>query len=440
MSDAVILVPGIMGSELRSRDGRVLWGMSWSTMVDGRNPLRFHRELEVLPEDLVIDPTQDPRHRRIRASGLLTCAAYFPFWSQEPYTAMAEHLKEHLPDPRAFLAFAYDWRLPVALNAADFAHRARRHLAAWRKASGVSDPHEAQLVIIAHSMGGLVAWQAIQDDAELHSSVRSVVTLGTPFGGSLSSLEVLADHGLAKPPLTTRIAARRLARTCPGVYDLLPRDSCVLDGTPRSLTPADVAAAGGDQTLAQEAIDRRPRLELSHPHRPVAMSVLVGTGQDTTSQVEWDPVRLRFRFDEAQRRSGDGTVVESNALAPGRRAFRIPQTHSGLAASPDGLAFARKRMLGQEVGEPLALPGVNVILDDCQPAGSVSLTVADAASGIAPVITSTPINSLATTRWARQRRHHELRYTAILPPGLHRVTVRQGGFSPLTHLLYVEEE
>jgi pimeloyl-ACP methyl ester carboxylesterase len=439
MRDAVVLVPGIMGSELRSRDGRILWGMNWRTLADARIRWRLHSELRVRPEDLDVDPYAPLSTRRVYAFQPLVCAASFPFWSQEPYTGISRDLKNHLPDG-AFKAFAYDWRLPVTFNAIEFAHRAKLHLTSWRRANIGTDPEEIKLVVVAHSMGGLVAWHALQADPDLHHDVRSLVTLGTPFGGALSALQTLADDGRATPPrLTTPRAARELARTCPGVYDLLPRDECVLDGQPRRLTAGDVSEVGGNKGLAQEAIQRRANFELSHPHNAVAMSMLAGTGQDTAAQIRWDRTHARFLFDEILFGSGDATVVEHNALAADRPEFKIPQTHAALAAGPEGITFARKRMLGQDIGQALAMPGLNVVLDDCQLAGTVSLTVKQPTGWVPTEVTSTPAGLRQITRWSPRRRDDTWLYEAVLPPGIHRVFVHQRGFSPITHLLCVEQ-
>lgn len=428
--DAVMLLPGIMGSELRRRsDDSVLWGMSWRTASDGHLPWRSHQELAVTDEDLTSGG-------RIYAADLLRCRALFPFWSKQPYTAIERRLRDAVGDRRALKPFPYDWRLPVDLNAKRFAQEATDHLERWRSAH--LNAGDVQLTLVAHSMGGLVAWQAIQKFGL--KNVRSLVTLGTPFGGSLNAFRILAegDDAATTPGLTTLRAARDLARTCPSVYDLLPSNPCARQGASlRALTTADVAAVNASRALAQAAALRRPVTNINAAHVLVSMSMLVGVGQSTDAVLPIDDLG-NFRFADFEQGSGDGTVLEVNALAEGRPAMRIPQSHENLARSIEGINFACARVLGHDIGEPLALPGLDVSMDDCQMAGVVSLRVRQEEVTVPTRVTSSLDGDLATTTWTPRLQDKTYVYTAELPPGLHEVSVGQGGFSPLTRLLWVE--
>ncbi len=75
-------------------------------------------------------------------------------------------------------------------------------------------------------MGGLVArYYAEVLDRERY--VRRVVTIGTPYQGSLKALSVLANGGLKLGPVRLDIAD--LARSLPSVAELLPMYACVGD-------------------------------------------------------------------------------------------------------------------------------------------------------------------------------------------------------------------
>ena len=80
--------------------------------------------------------------------------------------------------------------------------------------------------------------------------MRSIVTLGTPFFGSVKALVVL-NSGRGGPVPLPRGRFMRLAVTLPGEHHLLPRYRCVDTGVgARQLNPQDVASLGGDVELA----------------------------------------------------------------------------------------------------------------------------------------------------------------------------------------------
>src|SRR5262249_30049412 len=144
-------------------------------------------------------------------------------------------------------------------HAARLAECANRHLDAWlahprhEQVRAVRpDGRPGRLVLVAHSMGGLVvrAMAAIPGAME---RVRAVVTLGTPFEGAAKAA-VIPTSGRGGPGPLPHRRMRRLATTMPGLHELLPTYRCVDDGDDvRRLTPADVASLGGDRDLAEAA-------------------------------------------------------------------------------------------------------------------------------------------------------------------------------------------
>jgi len=179
------------------------------------------------------------------AAGLLRAPAWAPWLAGvEPYVDLVEGVTGVVGDPAAVLEFGYDWRLPVQHHATRLAECANRHLDAWlahprhEQARAVRpDGRPGQLVLVAHSMGGLVlrAMAAIPGAME---RVRAVVTLGTPFEGAAKAAMIL-NSGRGGPVPLPRRRMRRLAVTMPGVHELLPTYRCVDEGHDvRQLTPA----------------------------------------------------------------------------------------------------------------------------------------------------------------------------------------------------------
>jgi hypothetical protein len=171
---------------------------------------------------------REGRYGRVRATRLLRFPAFAPVLAGfSPYAALVRDVRRAVCHASAVLEFAYDWRLPVAHSGRLLAEAAGEHLERWA-ASGEhavarrGDPEgdePARLVLVAHSMGGLVARQAcaVPGFADM---VRAVVTLGTPFFGAPKAVTLLGSGRDAPLPLP-RARTRGLAVTLPGVYDLL---------------------------------------------------------------------------------------------------------------------------------------------------------------------------------------------------------------------------
>jgi hypothetical protein len=242
----------------------------------------------------------------------------------EPYQRLADRLRQVVVDRAAVLEFAYDWRLPVRHNARFLAVATREHLRRWRahpehERARVTKPEgrQAELVLVAHSMGGLVARALplvageevlvdgrLQEVPDVTGEIRALVTLGTPFRGSPLSAVMLA--GRRRMPLPGG-PLRRLAATLPGLHDLLPSYRCVDTGDDvQWLTPADVAALGGDTSLAENAARLHADLDASDVLDAVTRS-LVGTAQPTVQSLGLDPELIQYRHTFSV--NNDGSLV-----------------------------------------------------------------------------------------------------------------------------------
>lgn len=359
--DAVVIVPGLMGSALADAEtGRPLWGftdLSWYvrawTTGAGLAALRL------------TDAEREGRYGRVKATGLLRMPAYARIFAGfEPYTKLVDRLRAAAAHPAAVLEFPYDWRLPVAHNGRLLAEAAAAHLERWRShpahdAARRRHPtgRPAQLVVVAHSMGGLLArYLSLIPGAT--ENVRATVTLGTPFYGSAKAA-VLLNTGRGAPlparrPLLATLrqdadaGLRALAATLPGIHDLLPTYRCLDAGTSaRRLTTADIVLLGGDRELAEASRLLHERLA-SAPlvgHRAV-----VGVAQPTPQSVTiQDGVVAAHRYTcegEADGppsrvdRAGDATVYRESASLAGAAHTYLPQQHGSLARTDEAIACA----------------------------------------------------------------------------------------------------
>lgn len=364
----------------------------------------------------------------------------------------------------AVIAFPYDWRLAVETNSARLAailpgalERWRRHPAQRRAARIHPEERAAQIVLVGHSMGGLVArgLSAIESGLD---DVRAIVTLGTPFHGSLLALQLLANGG-GGPATLSREALRDVARTMPGVYDLLPSYPCVFTGDAlRRLDSAQVASVGGDARMARDALDRRAAYAGTAlpDHR-----VVIGSAQATAQSVEIDGSGVvvhqhtyrRHRDDNLSADEigrprpvdyrGDGTVALHAAQLPEVKATPVAQQHGALARTPSVIDIVREVVRDVDLG--LVLGGRDLGLavpDSAEPEVAVPVRVEVDSDPHLLVVTVEDVNSAFRETYRRFRFEDDAAvvFDVNFPAtGLYRV-LASNGHDPVSSLVMVGEE
>lgn len=458
--DAVVIVPGIMGSELYDTEAhRTVWGLSGVSWL-----LRAWTRPGGLEGLRLTEAEREGRSSRIRPTQLMRHSSWTPYLKGlEPYTALIASVHGCVADPAAILEFPYDWRLPVVTNARLLADAARRHLTAWQEHPAHQrarlarvDERPARLVFVAHSMGGLVTQAALDPlfDSDLARDTRAVITLGTPFYGAVKATAILNSGRGAPVPLPHR-RLKSISTTMPGLYDLLPQYSCLIDSDDaRRLTPGDVTDIGGDAELAASAADsasKRSAIELPG-HRTV-----VGTGQKTMqnlvirdgvveplhhtvrrhrdqSLIREQNGRLRF-YDV----KGDGTVhKESAALGPA--VTPLPLQHGAVASDRIALRAVEEMLREDEhLGPPMGGHDCGLDTPDLAEAGrpwSVVISGVPSPAGLRCAIHAVEGHAQfsPTLRMASGR----VRATVTVPePGLYRVSVRTRDGSHVSQLVLV---
>jgi pimeloyl-ACP methyl ester carboxylesterase len=457
--DAVVVVPGLMGSRLvETETDTELWGfttmLKYSWLWLGSGP---YAKLAVTPQE------RAGQVGRVTATNALTSPAALPVLRGfEPYTRLLKRARESVVKPGAVCEFAYDWRLPVEHNARLLAKAAREHLDRWR-ADEVHKGREApRLVIAAHSMGGLLtrALAVVQGEGDtpvVTPDIRAAVTLGTPFRGSVKSAHLLSSGGGA-PRFLHEKRLREVARTMPGVYDVLPRYRCVEDVSKvRTLTPADVARIGGDEELAQAAADffDRVRDESIPGHR-----LVIGTRQRTWQSLvlkdglvvpsseyfEWDGDEPKLGPDNRpvrRARDGDGTVARDAAVVDGVTAQYLPQQHGALAKSAEGVDGTAAVITEIELGAPMGVTPAGVDVPDVVEAGetwAIEITgldkPTDAGCEVYDAGAPGKLVDMPPVQRAGDRLEARLSVDA---PGVYRVEVSAGGASPVSQLVLAVE-
>ncbi len=264
VGDVLVVVPGILGSRLRHRERGLVWGGA-STVTALLAPART---LALGGDGLCPDPD-------VTADGLVRFPQQIPgLWKVDAYSALVEGLHQRFfLDGSNLIVFAYDWRLSCATNARLLADRVEPVLAARRRRAP-----DAQLVFVAHSMGGLVV-QYFADVLGGAADTKRIITIGTPFRGAAKALGAISRGTPARLPVI-RSRVRDLVCTLPSVYELLPRYRAIIDGdTRRAMSAADLPK-GADERLFAEACGFHTAIEQA-PLGSYRRKVVVGSHQRT---------------------------------------------------------------------------------------------------------------------------------------------------------------
>jgi pimeloyl-ACP methyl ester carboxylesterase len=318
MPDVLVVIPGILGSVLRQH-GREVWGLSAAAGMHALGSRGSSlRGLALTEDDSDLDAPVDG----VETDGILRDLHVFPYvWKIDGYTSLAKTLSATFSlDPGGnYFEFAYDWRRDNRAAARRLARESQDWLRRWRMSSGND---QAKLIIIAHSMGGLVA-RYFLEVLEGWRYTKALITFGTPYRGSVNALATLVE-GVKKGPFGV-IDLSLLARSFTSLYQLLPTYPCLI--TPRGdvvhLSDAPpLPNVSRDRLLKSTAFHAEIRqavdahLEDDHYRRErYRVLPVVGTHQETLQSARMaDDQPLEFLREHAGRDlKGDGTVPRISA-------------------------------------------------------------------------------------------------------------------------------
>jgi hypothetical protein len=379
----VVILPGLGGSVLQTVDGAPTWDLTpghlGHALVD---PASLDIGRELVPATLVD-----------------TMTVFGPWWSVPGYDGLTHHLRTRfgrslrmvdvrpgaaVPPDVDVVRVPYDFRRSIA----DAAEEVGRAVTAAVGDSG------RQVVVVAHSMGGLVARYWIGAcDGWRHT--RALITLGTPHRGAPRALDWLfngAGMGLLRLPKITEVL-----RSWPGVYELLPQYPAVLrDGTAVEVfellaenvrrlgdrdAPTRVLRGVADAARVHRDVDEGWRR--IPPDRVLGFLPFFGRGHATLGHAEVRGRRVRVAKRDAEWRGnvgwrGDGTVPALAAIprefsAEPERAQAIGDKHGAMgstAAILDVLATLQGADLPVRGGTRPLMPWLGWDVEETVPAGA----------------------------------------------------------------------
>ncbi len=338
-TDVLVVVPGIMGSSLLDRDGREIWGTRRATLARGLATLARAVGQLRLPDGIGDDHPGDS----VRPGALVPDLHVIPgLWTINiGYERLLRHLQATYdlvePDstgrPANFLPFAYDWRLSNRYNARQLKQTVEPVLERWRAAGH----RDAKLVLICHSMGGLIAqWYLDCEDGA--ACTKTLITIGTPHRGAAKAAGQLVN-GVSPSlgPIAHRLTT--VARSLPSIHQLLPAYRCVdHSGTLRPIIEDPLPNL--DATMTADGLRFHEQLDEAHTAAtPYHSHPIVGINQPTFATVRLDNGRaVLLRTIDGDDEKGDGTVprfaARPTAVAGTSPALHyITDTHTTLPAN-----------------------------------------------------------------------------------------------------------
>jgi pimeloyl-ACP methyl ester carboxylesterase/tetratricopeptide (TPR) repeat protein len=335
---AVILLPGILGSNLKLNGDRI-W-LSWR-LINGLDQLGYEtaRPDGVLPDG--------------------------------PIGSSYDDLIRFLSDGHDVIEFAFDWRKPIEELGRQLGDRV---------AAALDERANEKLPvrILAHSMGGLVARAMLLEAPATWNRMMSrdgarLLMLGTPNGGSWAPMQVLSgDDSLGNVIATVGAPfrsseARGVMSGFPGFLQLqasLGEAALGLGTTAKwkALADADFDRAKAaswwhrlglqlealrwgvpTQATLDAAVKLRSRLDAQRDNElgPFKDKLLLVVGHSQTTPSGYEEGAEGFVYLDAVD-AGDGRVLHRHALLPGVRTWQVNCDHGSLSSRKEAFTAYRE--------------------------------------------------------------------------------------------------
>ncbi|MFE1437226.1 esterase/lipase family protein [Streptomyces sp. NPDC058739] len=297
-------------------------------------------------------------------------------------------------DPVADVLLApYDFRTGVAASAAHVRGMVEERL------SGLSrKERQNRLIVIGHSMGGLVAryWLGPLGGAE---DCRALITVGTPHGGAPKALDLLAG-GVRLGPRKLRNVTE-VFRGWPSAYDLLPRFPAISGADGRVHYPKDLSEQvfSGFAPAASRAYSMHTDIDSAWQQLDGRVDTVAvhGRGHETLLGATLSPTGVSGTLAAPAGMPnpdwlGDGTVPAFGSipadLADPRLWWPTAERHLPMASASPVIellrAYSGDTMAAVRGNEDDAVPGLGLDLEEFYPAGkeiTISARLAGAPDG-----------------------------------------------------------
>ena len=456
MKDVIVLLPGITGSVLQ-KDGKDVWAVSGGAAMNALRGLGESLDDLKLTDD---SPDLDDLGDGISAPRIMPDISLIPgFWKIDGYGKVGRTIQDSFDVTPGlnYFEFAYDWRRDNRAAAHRLARDSHDWLQRWREHSGNDD---ARLILIAHSMGGLIS-RYFTEVLGGWADTRFLVTIGTPYRGSLNAVSFLVEGMKKKLGPITLMDLSHLLRSFTSVYQLLPIYPCIDVGGAELARVTEVPdLAGIDETKAMAAFDFHHAIsdaveanqqDPAYNERGYQILPLVGIFQPTTQSARLDGNDIEFlKSYRGEDHGGDGTVPRVSAtpleLSNKNREVYLKERHASLQNTDPALAHLAGVLTTQSIDQSLffdAGAGLSLDVEDAYMADDYIpvrvLPEVEWAELTARVEHTATRETVATQSLEVQADGWHEAVLEPLPAGTYRLTVAADGVAPVTDLIAVFE-
>lgn len=127
------------------------------------------------------------------------------------YQSLCDSLRESLGKQYDVVFFPYDWRMSCDISGA-------------KLQQFINNAGYSKVVLVAHSMGGLVSCSYLGRSTQNERKVEKLITIGTPYLGSPKSVYVMETGGLLDGlrGALSKLEIKPIVKNIPAVYQLMP--------------------------------------------------------------------------------------------------------------------------------------------------------------------------------------------------------------------------
>ncbi len=321
MTEVLVFVPGLMGSELWDDEGKV-WPGGLADLVGGYGKDKFAR---------LLLPDLEPRAVLRKAVGVVDV---YDVWMRTFGELVSRETGDRMfvetGAKPTLIPVPYDWRgsLEVGADALALALESAVH----------DHGPDVNIHVVAHSMGGLVSRLYLQsgryDRRRGFDRISSLFTFGTPHNGAVVALA--SALGQDKAQFLSEAQSKALVNDprYPAAYHLFPQPGSVpvweRGGAGRLnahdvFDPAIAVALGLTQSSLASALTVFK--DLAKPWPDVRTFLFVGSRFETMTHVLWDgakPVVVKSKD------GGDGTVNLQGSIVGARQIRLTDRNHMSL--------------------------------------------------------------------------------------------------------------
>jgi pimeloyl-ACP methyl ester carboxylesterase len=200
----VIIIPGVAGSYLRA-NGLDAWPFPENASILQRLALRSDGVTPLIPGS------------NVTINGVFRSAPV------NYYGTLIQNLTNMgYIENRNLFVFAYDWRLDLSTQLP---------LLDALVNNALSNNNATKVILIAHSMGGLIAEAYVQSSNTRAQKVDSIITMGTPYWGAPLAYYTAVNGYTFGNWLVNPLQMKWLAQNMTALYELLPRQPFIVNST-----------------------------------------------------------------------------------------------------------------------------------------------------------------------------------------------------------------